>query len=162
MATSPQNLMQTANNVAATLASAFVQAGLVSTIEEAKTEFASVRDDVFATLKAEPGDAPRSSGGGGGRSSGGPRSDLFTAENARATAIRFGAFYNKETREGLTLGEIEALDHEGCAEYGYTGKSGNATGIDYIKYLANNKDEKASYMRKMAEAILEDRRASSS
>lgn len=161
MATTPANLMQTAVNAAATITAAFVQGGLVSDIEEAKGIFASTRDDIFKVLGEQPGEpvatassAPRSSGGGTARGQGGGKT--FTADEARALDLIFGKF------KGVTLGELETMDATRCSEeFAYEGKNGEPrTGLQYLKYLANNDDPKGSFMKRAASAILEERRAS--
>lgn len=153
MATTPANLMQTSVNAATTLVSAYVQAGFVSSIDEAKAAFEAERASIFAILSEQPGEpvsAPTT------RVSGGPtkgRGKQFTAEEARGIALNFGKF------KGVTLGELENLTGAECAEYGYG--DGEKTGLQYLKYLANNDDPKADYMRRASTAVLDDRRSAS-
>lgn len=152
MATTSANLMQTAVNGAVTLAAAYVQAGLVSSIEEAQAAFNSERESIFATLSAQSNEAPapaKSVGGTGGAKSGGGKQ--FTADEARGIDLIFGKF------KGVTLGELEGMTAAQTAEYGYG--EGDKPGIQYLKYLANNEDPKGSFIRKAASAILEERRA---
>lgn len=156
MATSQANLMQTAVNGAVNLVSGYLQAGIISTIDEARSVFETERESIFQTLTSVPTDAPvaaapvRSAAPAGGAS----RGKVFTAEEARAIDLRFGKF------KGVTLGEIELMDAAMCEQYGYVGKDGEPrTGLSYIKYLANNQDPKAGFTQRAATAILEARRA---
>jgi hypothetical protein len=153
MATTPANLMQTAVNGAVTLVSAYVQAGLISSIDEARATFDTERQSIFGTLEGMPNDAPRTAparsgnapaaGGGGGKQ--------FTADEARAIDLIFGKF------KGVTLGELEGMTGAQAAEYGYG--DGEKSGLQYLKYLANNDDPKGSFTKRAASAILEERRA---
>ena len=159
MATTPANLMQTAVNVSATLVAAYAQAGLITTIEEADAKFESTRSATFELLGEQSNDEPkRSSGGGrpGGTSGGGNKQGggkQFTADEARAIDLIFGKF------KGVTLGDLENMTGSDCADYGYG--DGEKTGVQYLKYLANNDDPKGSFIKKAATAILDERRASS-
>jgi hypothetical protein len=153
MATTPANLMQTAINGAVTLTSAFVTAGFVSDIDEARAAFEKERDAIFAKLQDQPNDQPVRAASSGGGSTSGSRSGgkQFTAEEARAIDLAFGKF------KGVTLGELEGFDGDKCAEYGYG--EGEKSGLGYLKYLANNDDPKGSFIKRAATAVLEDRRA---
>jgi hypothetical protein len=152
MATTPANLMQTAINGAVTLTSAFVAAGFVSDIDEARSVFEKERDSIFETLGSQPNEQParasggsRSSGGGSKGSGGGKQ---FTADEARNIDLIFGKF------KGVTLGELENMSASDTEEYGY-----EKGGLAYLKYLANNDDPKGGFIKRAASAILEERRA---
>lgn len=152
MATTPANLMQTAVNAATTLVAAYVNSGLITSIDDAKAEFATAKEDIFTILQAQPNDEPRaqrSSGRSGAPSKG--RGKSFTPEEARAIDLAFGKF------KGVTLGELENMTGSECAEYGYG--EGEKSGLQYLKYLANNDDPKGSFIRAAATAVLEDRRS---
>lgn len=161
MATTDANLMQTAVNAATTLASAYVNAGLVSTIEEAKSAFDSERTSIFELLKAVPNaEAPRSGGSYGGQRRSGGGGGSVTAADARMVVLKFGKFGPADrvdgTRfEGFTLGELEAMSAEEAEKY----KPGNGPGVKYLEWLSKN--EQNPFIAKRAKAILDDRKASS-
>lgn len=158
MATTQVNLMQTAINGAATLVSAYVQAGIITSLDDAQAAFDAEREKIFGTFSGIEDAAPAAAAGPrattGGAGQGGGR--VFTAEEARATALNFGKF------KGVTLGELENMTSAQVAEYGYGDGTDGKSGLGYLKYLANNDDPKAGFMKKNATAILEARRAQAS
>lgn len=122
--TSTTNLAQTANNVAATVTAALIQAGIIKTIEEAGNEFAETRDTVFTqlveVLEAEPQQAaPARIYGDGG-----------SVSNDPATVILKGGKH-----KGQTLGQV---------------KESNPS---YITWLASDKNENDFLRRKATELV---------
>ena len=161
---------QTAANNAGTVVAALVTAGVITDIETAKSEFASIQESIYAVLgpvvdadnelfakvDAEtPAAKPRGGSSGGSKSTG---SSTITVEEARGCALGFGKFGSKDDEgkaNGVTLGELEGFTKSQCEEYEYT--SGN--GIKYLEYLAKN--ENNDFMARRAKVILEARKATS-
>ncbi len=143
--TSKANLMQTAVNASTAFVSALVSAGLIGSIEDARTEVDAERARIFAVLDEQPAEAPRSSSGGGGAPKSGGSGKGISVEDARDTVYNFGKF------AGVKLGVILDMDGEKCAEYGYG--EGEKSGKDYIKYLARN--DQNGFIQKRAKVLLE-------
>lgn len=137
---------QTATNAAAQL----VAAGL--TLEDVKENFDAIRTFIFEDLQTfikqetESAPAQRSSAAGNGRGS-------ASVSNPGDLVINWGAF------KGMSLGAIATMSAaDAKAESAKNGKSYDKPGVKYIEYLANNKDPKASYVRKYAQAFLDQQR----
>lgn len=136
---------QTATNVAGSLAAAGF------TLEDVKENFEAIRDYIFTDLSTfvdqEAKDAPPARSGGGQRS-GGSNSN---SSDPGSIEFRFGAFKGSTIAE---VAELSAADADKKTEGRYT-----KSGVTYLEWVANNKDPKASFMQKQAEAFLDARRA---
>lgn len=138
---------QTATNVAATLAAA----GL--TIEDVKENFESIRDYVYNDLQSvmaeEATAAPQRSYSSGGTSGGGSKGGSFN--DPGSIELKFGAF------KGMTIAQVAELS-AGDAVDKTDGRYKKA-GLEWLQWAANNKDPKAGFVQKAAEAFLDSRRA---
>jgi hypothetical protein len=138
--TTTANLMQTAVNAASTLVAAYVGGGLIDSVEAAREAFNAERDAIFATLGAQPNEAPKSSGGSG--SSGG---SSITVEDARNTEVKHGKF------AGVLLGTVFDMPASKAAEYEYG--EGDKSGKDYVRWLSGN--DKNPFLQRRAKVLLE-------
>jgi len=151
---------QTAANTAATLTAAFINAGIITSQEDADSYFGSryaatlaelspivaADNEVFAAAQAAGGSKGKSWGSNSGstRPSGGQGGShgTVTAEDARSVVLSFGKF------KGTTLGEVEGLNKAQTAEYGYETGDGKV----YLTWLSKN--ENNTFIADRALAIL--------
>lgn len=153
--TTKANLMQTAVNAAATLTAAFVNGGLVSSIEDARAAFATERDSIFNLLEEQPNEAPKGATSGGGSKGGGKKPSGYTknddgsytfdsVEAALAVELKYGSF------AGETIGKVLELSASDAAKYGYG--EGDKTGRQYVEWLSGN--EKGQFTMAAAKKVL--------
>jgi hypothetical protein len=159
---------QTAANTAATVVAAAITAGVITSMEDAKTEFDSIRLSTFTDLKTiveadnvvfaeAEANAPapqRRSTGGGGKPSGGYAPPSL--DQALSCDLSFGKF------KGVTLGELAKMSKADTSEYGYE----TGDGVKYLTYLSTlDKVEDGkkpnTFIASRAKVVLESLRASS-
>jgi len=138
--------LQTAIKAAVDLAVAEVNAGFI-TDQDAILVRVGVLKDSFAAelyaqvdadnLNATGSTAPAARGGFSGGT-----------DEARNMVLNFGAF------KGMTLGDVLVMSGDEVKAY-TTGKR-TTPGIDYLKWLAANKDPKANFAATRAKAVLDD------
>lgn len=146
--------LQTAIKAAVDLAVAEVNAGFITDQDAILVRVGVLKDSFAAELYAQvdqdnltntntPGGTASRVGGG---FSGG-------ADEARNMVLNFGAF------KGMTLGDVLVMSGDEVKAY-TTGKR-TTPGIDYLKWLAANKDPKANFAATRAKVVLDDFNATS-
>lgn len=146
---SKTSALQTAIKGSVDIAVAFLNAGIISTRDEFDNVLGDYQDAFTAALypmvDADNANMGSNGGAGGGRQSG------FTPQEAADTVLNFGAF------QGLTLGQVYHLTASEAQAYSTSvGKAYNKSGVDWLRWAAANKDAKAQFIAKRAQAVLDN------
>lgn len=152
---SKTSALQTAVKAAVDIALAELNAGLVTSHEDVMSLIGTLRDEFSATLFEEvdrdnalldadaiSGGSSRSNRGGNGGGS------AFSSQEAADTVLNFGAF------KGLTLGQVYHMDASEAAAY--SGGNYTKAGQDWLRWAAANKDPKGNFIKKRAQAVLDN------
>lgn len=142
--------LQTAIKAAVDLAVAEVNAGFITDQDAILVRVGVLKDSFAAELYAQVDEDNKGTTG-----STAPAGRGFSGgtDEARNMVLNFGAF------KGMTLGDVLVMSGDEVKAY-TTGKR-TTPGIDYLKWLAANKDPKANFAATRAKAVLDDFNATS-
>lgn len=148
--------LQTALKAAVDLAVAEVNAGFITEQDAILVRVGVLKDsfaaELYARVDEDNASAPVSSfGGGGGSESRGAFNG--SANEAYDMVLNFGAF------KGMTLRNVLVMTADEVKAY-TTGKR-TTPGLEYLKWLAANKDPKANFAAVRAKVVLDDFNATS-
>lgn len=138
--------LQTAIKAGVDIALAEYAAGALNgPIMDRVQEIASeLKVDLFAQVDQDNAGVATARPSGSGTASGGP----VSTQDAKDMVLNFGAF------KGMTLGDVAAMTRDEAMAY--TSGTYKKSGLDYVKWMATNKDPKGAFSAARAQVVLAD------